>query len=100
MLGSLMTLASGCFTNWPSSARSSGWRCASVRFSGKAARMRPASEMSLVPTSIPAALAKVRMIGSSEALASSGASSTMVYTMSGVELSAMVVIPFSACLVA
>jgi hypothetical protein len=53
-------------------------RCASVRVSGKAARMRPASEMSLVPTLIPAAAAKLWMIGRSEAEASSGASSTLV----------------------
>jgi hypothetical protein len=78
MFGSLMTLASGVFTSSPSSARSSGMRCASVRFSGKAAMMRPASEMSFVPTDTPAAAAKLWMIGRSEALASSGASSTLV----------------------
>ena len=45
---------------------------------GEAARMRPASEMSLVPTETPAARAKLWMIGRSEAEASSGASSTLV----------------------
>ncbi len=40
--------------------------------------MRPASEMSFMPTETPAAAAKRRMIGSSDALASSGASSTLV----------------------
>jgi hypothetical protein len=78
MLGSLTTLASGVFTSSPSKARSSGMRWSSDRRSGKAARMRPASEMSLVPTETPAAAAKRRMIGSREALASSGASSTLV----------------------
>ena len=40
--------------------------------------MRPASEMSLVPMEIPAGLAKALMIGRKDALASSGASSTLV----------------------
>ena len=78
MFGSLMTFASGVFTSSPSSARSSLMRCSSVRKSGKVARMRPASEISLVPTLTPAALANRWMIGSSEAEASSGASSTLV----------------------
>ena len=52
-LGSLMMLASGRVASSPSSARASGTRCASVRWSGKAARMRPAREMSRVSTSTP-----------------------------------------------
>ena len=78
ILGSLITLASGVLTSSPSSARSSGWRCASVSRSGKAAMIRPASEMSRVPTVTPAAEAKARMIGKSEAEAICGASSTLV----------------------
>ena len=95
MLGSLMTFASGVFTNSPRAARSSSWRCSSVRYSGKVAMMRPASEMSRVPMVTPAGAAKARMIGSREAEASSGASSTLVYTISGVCLSAMFLLPFA-----
>ena len=40
MLGSLMMLASGCSVSLPSSARLSGTRCSSVRYSGNSARMR------------------------------------------------------------
>ena len=87
MFGSLMTLAAGFFTSSPSSARSSGWRCAAVSFSGKAAMMRPASEISLVPTEMPAGAVKARMIGSSDADAICGASSTLVKMMSGTERS-------------
>ena len=63
MLGSLMMLASGCSVSLPSSARVSGTRCASVRHSGNSPRMRAATEMSLVSTSMPAGAVKVRMIG-------------------------------------
>ena len=78
MLGSLMTLAPGSLTSSPSSARSSGRFWLSDRWSGKLARMRPASEMSLVPTEIPAGRVNARMIGRNDALANSGASSTLV----------------------
>ena len=46
MFGSLMMLASGLVASAPSSASSSLCRCAGVSFSGKLARMRPASEIS------------------------------------------------------
>ncbi|CVN74657.1 Uncharacterised protein [Streptococcus pneumoniae] len=54
MFGSLMTFASGDFTNSPSSARASAVRWSSGRTSLNAARMRPASEMSRVSSSTPA----------------------------------------------
>ncbi len=78
MLGSLITLASGVFTNLPSSARSSDCCCSALNASGNVAKMRPASEMSLVPTDTPAAEANFWMIGKKDADASSGASSTLV----------------------
>jgi hypothetical protein len=78
MFGNLITLAAGVVTRSPSTARSSGWRCASPRYSGNDPRMRPASEMSRVSTVTPAAFAKNRTMGRSDALASSGASSTFV----------------------
>jgi hypothetical protein len=45
--------------------------------------IRPAKEMSRFSTCISAARAKLWIMGKSEALASSGASSTVVYKMSG-----------------
>ena len=48
-----------------------------MRYSGKAEIILPAREISFVPTLIPAAFEKNRITGSSEALASSGASSTI-----------------------
>ncbi len=45
--------------------------------------IRPAKEMSRVPTLIPPAEAKCRMIGNSDAEAICGASSTLVKMMSG-----------------
>ena len=56
--------------------------------------MRPASEISFIPIDTPAAAAKVRMIGRRECEASSGASSTLVYTISGVFESDMTQGPF------
>ena len=64
--GNLITLASGVFTNLPSSARSSETRCASVNRSGNNDKMRPAKEMSRVSTSMSAADANDWMIGKSE----------------------------------
>ena len=78
MLGSLMMLASGVLASCPSSASASPIRCSGVRASGKEAMMRPASEMSRVSTSTPAWRAKAETIGSSEAVASAGASSVCV----------------------
>src|SRR3546814_8588865 len=75
MLGSLMMVAAGVLASGPSSARASGTRWSSVSTSGKTARMRAAREMSRVSTSTPAARAKVSIIGSSECVASAGASS-------------------------
>ncbi len=66
MFGSLMMLASGLRASSPRKARLSGTRWASVRKSGKLARRRPASEMSLTATSTPVPLVKPRMIGSRE----------------------------------
>ena len=56
--------------------------------------IRPARDMSFVPTLTPAAAAKVRIIGSKDALASSGASSTIVYKISGLTDLAMSLVPF------
>jgi hypothetical protein len=52
--------------------------------------IRPASEISFVPTDTPAATAKRLMIGKKDALASSGASSTIVYSMSGCDESVII----------
>ena len=78
MFGSLMTIASGVFTSSPSSPRPSGASCSALRRSGKAARMRPASEMSRVSTGTPVAPAKARRMGSREWVARAGASSVQV----------------------
>jgi hypothetical protein len=75
MFGSLMMLASGVLASSPSSASASSTRCSSVRWSGTPRGCAPASEMSRVSTSTPAAPAKASMIGSSEWVASAGASS-------------------------
>jgi hypothetical protein len=66
-----MMFASGVLASAPSSARASG----SI---SKAPRMRPASEMSRVSISTPAAEAKASTIGSSEYVARAGASSVWV----------------------
>jgi hypothetical protein len=76
--GSLMMFASGVVASAPSSARASGTCCTSVRCSGKLARIRAASEMSRVSTDTPATPAKAWMMGSSEHVASAGASSVKV----------------------
>ena len=73
-----MMLASGFKVSLPSSARLSGTRCSGVSASGNCPITRAASEMSLVCTSMSAALAKVRTMGSSDAVASAGASSVRV----------------------
>ena len=78
MLGSLMMLASGSSASSPSSASASATRCSSSSASGNWARIRPASEMSRTSISIPAAAANARMIGSSDTVASAGASSVSV----------------------
>ena len=78
MLGSLMMLASAVSAIAPSSASASGTRCASVSRSGKTARIRPASEMSFSSTATPACEANASTIGSSERVASAGASSVSV----------------------
>ena len=71
MFGSLMMFASGVLASSPSSASASGAR-------PNWARMRPASEMSRSSTSTPAAPANASMTGSSECVASAGASSVYV----------------------
>src|SRR5882762_560248 len=58
MLGSFMMLASGLNVSSLSSVSSSLIRCAGVSFSGKLARMRPASEMSFSFTDTHAAPTK------------------------------------------
>jgi hypothetical protein len=68
MLGSLMMFASGVCASAPSSPRASSAR-------PKAARMRPASEMSRVSMSTPALPAYACSTGSREWVASAGASS-------------------------
>ncbi len=82
MLGSLMMLASGRSVSLPSSVSSSLIRCAGVSFSGKLARMRPVSEMSFSFIVTPAVPTKASTIGSRENVASAGASSTFVQTIS------------------
>ena len=82
MFGSFMMLASGFVASSPSSVSSSPIRCAGVSFSGKLARMRPASEMSFSFTDTPAAPTKASTIGSREKVASAGASSTFVHMIS------------------
>ena len=76
--GSLMTFASGRVTSSPSSARASGTRCSGVSASGKVASTRPASEMSRSSTRTPATPVNALTIGSSERVASAGASSVWV----------------------
>ncbi len=78
MFGSLMMFASGSVASPPSSASASPTCCASVSFCGKAARMRPASEMSRVSTSTPALPVTALMIGRNDAVARAGASSVYV----------------------
>ncbi len=78
MFGSLMILASGVVASSPSSAKASLSRWSSRSTSGKAATMRPASEMSRVSTSTPAVEANASMIGRNEYVASRGASSVRV----------------------
>jgi hypothetical protein len=78
MLGSLMMLVSGSRVRRPSSLRLSGTRCASVRNSGNSPRMRPATEMSLVVTWIPAGAVNVLTMGRKALVASNGASSVRV----------------------
>ena len=71
MLGSLMIVAFGDRVSAPRAARSSS-------ASSKAARMRPASEMSAVPMLTPAARVNPSTIGRRERVASMGASSVQV----------------------
>ena len=78
MFGSLTMFASGVLASSPSSASASGTRCSGVSRSGNCARIRPASEMSRSSTSTSAAAANAWTIGSSEAVASAGASSVWV----------------------
>jgi hypothetical protein len=66
MFGSLTMLASGVLASSPSSARSSACRRSGGSRSAKPARMRPASEMSLVSTTMPAVAVKAWTMGSSE----------------------------------
>ena len=82
MLGSFMMLASGFSVSSPSAVSSSLMRWAGVSFSGKLARMRPASEMSRSFTETSAAPTKASTIGKSEKVASAGASSVFVHMIS------------------
>ena len=82
MLGSLMMLASACSVILPNSASSSSMRCSFVSLSGKFAMIRPASEMSFSRIVTPAAPTKASTIGNRENVASPGASSTFVQTIS------------------
>ena len=78
MLGSLMMLAAGVFASSPNSAKASGVCCSGGNHSLKLANMRPAREISRVVTETPAALANASTMGSSERVASAGASSVRV----------------------
>ena len=66
MFGSLTMFASGLVASFPSSARASPIFWSSERYSGKLAIIRPASEMSLVSTAMPACRVNAWMIGSKE----------------------------------
>ena len=66
ILGNLIMLALGTWVSLPSSASASGTFCSSVKLSGKADKIRPARERSLVSTSTPAASVNVLTIGSKE----------------------------------
>ena len=72
MFGSLMMFASGALASSPSSARASG------KESSNFARIRPASEMSRSSSSTSAAPANAWTMGSSDCVASAGASSVWV----------------------
>ncbi len=78
MFGSLMMFAASVFASSPSSASASGTCCSGGSRSANWARIRPASEISRVSTSTPAAPAKASTIGSSEWVARAGASSVFV----------------------
>src|SRR5438128_2436645 len=78
MFGSLTMLASGRFASSPSCVSQSGTRWAGVRSSGKLARILPAREISAVSMVMPVPPVYFLMIGSSEWVASAGASSISV----------------------
>ena len=78
MLGSLMMFATGVRASAPSQVSSSGICWSSLSRSGNVAMIRPAREMSCVSNSTPVPLAYARTMGSSEQVASAGASSTFV----------------------
>ena len=78
MFGSLMMFVAGSWVSSPRWARLSGTFWSSLRRSENSARMRAATEMSLVSMSIPAGSVNVRMIGRKAYVASSGASSVNV----------------------
>jgi hypothetical protein len=74
-----MMLVSGCKVIFPSSAKLLGTRCASLKHSGNSAKIRAATEMSLLTISIPADFANALMTGKNAQVASAGASSVKVY---------------------
>ena len=78
MLGNLIMLVSGSKVILPSSAKLFGTCCSGVRQSGNSAKIRAATEISLVTISTPAGAAKVRIIGRNARVAKSGASSVSV----------------------
>src|SRR2546428_2189704 len=78
MFGSLTMLASGRFASSPSCVSQSGTRWAGVRSSGRLARILPAREISAVSMVMPVPPVYFLMIGSSEWVASAGASSISV----------------------
>src|SRR4029077_17612877 len=78
MFGSLTMLASGRFASSPSCVSQSVTRWAAVRFSGKLARILTAREMSASSMLIPLPPVYFLTIGSSEYVASAGASSISV----------------------
>ena len=73
-----MILVFGSWVRRPSSAKLSGTRCSSVKYSGNSAKIRAATEMSLVSTEIPAGLVKASTIGKNDKVANAGASSVFV----------------------
>ncbi len=73
-----MMLASGVLAELTELGEGVGMRWPSLRYSGKTAMMRPASEMSRVSTATPACEAYAWTTGRNEYVARAGASSVCV----------------------
>ena len=78
MLGNLIMFVSGNKVILPSAPKLSGTCCSGVKQSLNSAKIRAATEISLVTISTPAGAVKVRIIGRNAQVAKSGASSVSV----------------------